>query len=65
MNQIAALLEKLSQLPPQRQAEVEDFIDFLRDREETRGLTYAAAAAAAPAFAKVWENEEDAVYDEL
>ena len=65
MNQIAALLEKLSQLPPQRQAEVEDFIDFLRDREETRGLTYAAPAAAAPAFAKVWENEEDAIYDEL
>lgn len=63
MNQITALLEKLKQLPPQRQAQVEDFIDFLRDREEARSR--AAAAVAALAFAKVWENEEDAVYDKL
>ena len=29
-----ALIEKIQQLPPQRQAEVEDFVDFLRTREE-------------------------------
>lgn len=66
MNQIdATLLAKLHQLPPQRLAEVEDFIDFLRSREEERGLTRAATAAAAPAFAKVWDNAEDAAYDQL
>ena len=66
MNQIdAALLAKLQQLPPQRLAEVEDFIDFLRSREEDRELTRAATAASAPAFAKVWDNTEDAVYDRL
>lgn len=28
------LLEKIRQLPPQRLAGVEDFVDFLRTREE-------------------------------
>jgi hypothetical protein len=59
------LLEKLNALPPQKLAEVEAFVDFLHSREEQRGLTRAAAAAATPAFAKVWENDDDAVYDQL
>ncbi len=29
-----ALFEKLKTLPPQRLAEVEDFVDFLRNRDE-------------------------------
>ena len=29
-----ALLEKLKALPPERRAEVEDFVDFLKAREE-------------------------------
>ena len=29
-----ALIEKIRQLPPQRAAEVEGFVDFLRAREE-------------------------------
>ena len=66
MNQVQpALLAKLQQLPPQRLAEVEDFIDFLRSREDDRALTNAAARAAAPAFTKVWDNDEDAAYDRL
>ena len=28
------LIEKLKTLPPQRRAEVEDFVDFLKSREE-------------------------------
>lgn len=66
MNQIdAALLAKLQQLPPQRLAEVEDFIDFLRSREEERALTRAASGASEAAFTKVWDNAEDAAYDRL
>lgn len=66
MNQIdAALLAKLQQLPPQRLAEVEDFIDFLRSREEERALTRDTSNAAEPAFAKVWDNAEDTAYDQL
>jgi hypothetical protein len=59
-----ALIEKIRQLPPQRLAEVEDFVDFLRAREERR-LTQAAAQASEPAFAKAWDNDEDAAYDKL
>ncbi|MDP1717076.1 MAG: DUF2281 domain-containing protein [Burkholderiales bacterium] len=60
-----ALLEKLKQLPPERVAEVEDFVDFLRSRSETQQLTQAAARVAEPAFKKVWDNPDDAAYDRL
>jgi hypothetical protein len=60
-----SLLEKLKSLPPQRQAEVEDFVDFLRSRDEDRHLVTAATKTAEPAFAQVWDNEDDAEYDRL
>ena len=59
------LIEKIRQLPPQRLAEVEDFIDFLRAREEEQRLTQAAAQVSQPALAAVWDNDEDAAYDKL
>ena len=34
-----SLASKLSELPPERVAEVEDFIDFLRSRAQTRHTT--------------------------
>ena len=60
-----AFLDKLKELPPERVAEVEDFVDFLRTRNEDQRLTQAAAKASAPAFNKVWDNPEDADYDLL
>lgn len=59
------LVGKLSELPSERLAEVEDFVDFLRERIRDRELARAAAAASQPAFAAVWDNADDAVYDEL
>jgi hypothetical protein len=59
------LIEKIRQLPPQRLAEVEDFVDFLRAREYEQRLTHAAAKVAEPSFAAVWDNDDDAVYDRL
>ena len=59
------ILEKLRQLPPERLAEVEDFVDFLRTREGDRALTQAAQQASEPPLAKVWENADDADYDRL
>jgi hypothetical protein len=38
------LIAKLKQLPPQRVAEVEDFIDFLRTRGKGRALARAGGA---------------------
>ena len=59
------LIEKLKTLPPERVAEVEDFVDFLRTRHGERSLVSTAARAAEPAFAKVWDNDDDGGYDQL
>lgn len=60
-----ALIEKLKTLPPERVAEVEDFVDFLRTRDGERAAVRASAGASEPAFAKVWDNDDDAAYDQL
>lgn len=59
------LIEKIKQLPPQRMAEVEDFVDFLRAREAEQRLTHAAGKASEASFAAVWNNDEDAAYDRM
>ncbi len=60
-----ALINKIKALPPERIAEIEDFVDFIRLREQERALTRAAAAASDPTFATIWNNPEDDVYDAL
>ena len=62
---IHELIEKLEALPPERIVEVEDFIDFLSSRSADRRLTLAASQTAEPSLAQVWDNPEDAVYDQL
>lgn len=59
------LIQKLRDLPPERLAEVEDFVDFLRQRDDDRRLTQAAAQLSEASFQKIWDNDEDAVYDDL
>ena len=64
-HQELALLEKLRALPPERIAEVEDFVDFLRLREQEPALTQAATKLSERAFHQVWDNPDDAAYDRL
>ena len=59
------LIDKIRSLPPEKAAEVEDFVDFLRQRQQEAHLTHAAAKLSEEAFAQVWNNSDDAVYDEL
>jgi len=60
------ILEKLRHLPPERLAEVEDFVDFLAHRQaDDRAATEAARSLAQPAFTRVWDNPADADYDKL
>jgi hypothetical protein len=59
------LLEKLRALPPERRAEVEDFIDFLQNREADQHLVRGAVKVSEPAFTAVWDNPDDAEYDRL
>lgn len=64
-NQKRTLIDKLDQLPPERVAEVEDFVDFLRSRDQDRSLTWAAGKVSEASFKKVWDNTDDAAYDQL
>ncbi len=63
--QLRNLIEKIEHLPPERQAEVEDFVEFLSLKDQDRGLLRAAATLSQASFAKVWENPDDAAYDQL
>jgi hypothetical protein len=60
-----ALIEKIQTLSPERLAEVEDFVDFIRLRDEELAAIRDAASASAPAFAAIWNNAEDDCYDAL
>ena len=59
------LFDKIKQLPPQRLAEVEDFVDFLRTREDDQRLVHAAAKASEASFSRAWDNDDDAAYDRM
>jgi hypothetical protein len=60
-----SLIQKIRTLSPEKVAAVEDFIDFLRQREDDRLLTWAAAKLSEDAFRRVWDNSDDADYDRL
>lgn len=59
------VLAKLRRLPPERVAEVEDFIDFLSSRDRDRPLVHAAQATSEAALSALWDNADDADYDRL
>jgi hypothetical protein len=61
------LIEKIRKLSSTRVTEIEDFVDFLyqRENQSENSLTLAATKLSESAFAKVWDNPEDAAYDDL
>jgi hypothetical protein len=61
------LLEKIRNLSSDKITEVEDFIDFLYQRQTNseQNLVMAAAKLSEASFSKVWDNPEDAKYDNL
>jgi hypothetical protein len=61
----AGLFAKIRALPADKVVEVEDFVDFLRQRVADQALTRAAARVSESAFAKAWDNPDDAEYDRL
>jgi transcriptional regulator with XRE-family HTH domain len=52
------MLEKLEHLSPERLAEIEDFIDFLNQRDQDKRLRQDYAQASEDAFNKVWDNDD-------
>ena len=59
------LMEKIRSLPPDKITVLEDFLDFLLTRSEYNLLVYTATKLSEAAFAKIWDNPEDAEYEEL
>jgi hypothetical protein len=63
--QIDQVIRKLEALPPERVTEVEDFIDFLSQRDNEHKLARAAMTATEPTLNAIWDNTDDAEYDNL
>jgi hypothetical protein len=59
------LIKKIQNLPPDKMREVEDFVDFLLENQDQIRLNRAAAKLSETAFSKIWDNDEDADYDQL
>lgn len=60
-----SLLQKIRSLPADKIAEIEDFVDFMRFKNEDLQLSRAAAKLSEAAFQRVWNNPEDDAYDNL
>ncbi len=56
---------EIEKLPENILQEVFDFIQFLENKKEKALLVKASQELSAASFEKVWDNEEDAVYDNL
>jgi hypothetical protein len=56
---------EIEKLPENLLEEVFDFIRFLEIKREKILLTRASQKLSMTSFEKVWDNEEDAVYDSL
>jgi hypothetical protein len=61
------LLAKIRKLSATKVMEIEDFIDFLYERESQSdaNLTVGAIQLSEAPCTKVWNNPEDAAYDNL
>ena len=59
-----ALLKKIRTLPAEKVVVVEDFVDFIRQRDDSQ-VTRAFSKLSEGALKKVWENPDDAIYDRL
>lgn len=59
------LINKIQQLPPEKVAVVDDFVEFLRHRGEEDTLVRAASKLSEKSFQQAWDNPEDAEYDNL
>ena len=59
------VVEKVKQLSTEQIAKVDQFIDSLREQNLDNQLTLVSTKIAESVFDKVWDNPEDADYDNL
>ena len=60
-----SLLQKIRSLPEDKIAEIEDFVDFVRYKNDDLQLSRAAAKLSKASFKRIWDNPEDDAYDSL
>jgi hypothetical protein len=56
---------EIDKLPENLLSEVLDFIRFLESKKERTMLARASQELSTASFQKIWDNDEDAVYDSL
>lgn len=56
---------EIDKLPENLLVEVFDFIQFLEAKKEKSLLVKSSQELSSPVFEKIWNNEQDAVYDSL
>jgi len=64
-SRVQQLIKKLEHLPSGRLSEVEDFIDFLSQKDREHHMRKDFAQGAEAPFQKVWDNDDDSAYDKL
>jgi hypothetical protein len=57
--------KEIDKLPEDILAEVFDFIQFLESKRERNLLIRSSQELSTKSFKRVWDNEEDAIYDTL
>jgi hypothetical protein len=57
--------KEIDKLPEDILAEVFDFIQFLESKREKHFLVRSSQELSAASFQRIWDNEEDAVYDKV
>ncbi|MDY7004820.1 MAG: DUF2281 domain-containing protein [Cyanobacteriota bacterium] len=57
------LIAKIRSLPPDKVAEIIDFMDFLSQRQQEQSLTNSTTKLSETAFEKIWDNPQDDDYD--
>lgn len=57
--------KEIDKLPENMLAEVYDFVRFLETKKERELLIRGSQKLSESSFEKVWDNEEDTVYDRL
>ena len=57
--------KEIDKLPEDILAEVFDFIQFLESKRERNPLVRSSQELSTKSFKRVWDNEEDAIYDTL
>ncbi|MGC8926284.1 MAG: toxin-antitoxin system, antitoxin component, Xre family protein [Calditerrivibrio sp.] len=57
--------KEIEKLPDNLLLEVFDFIQFLEIKEQRTDIVKASQKLSDASFQKVWDNEEDSIYDSL